>query len=92
MPADIVVGGHTHDQTDRSVDGMRVLNPGSAGMPRRHTGAGWLLIDAREDGVTVEHRRPAFDVDVVVADLHERRYPNASFVESVLRREHSFAH
>ena len=90
--ADVIVGGHTHDATDRTVGGVRALNPGSAGLPRRCVGAAWMLIDADETGVRVEHRRAAFDVDRVVVDLHQRRYPNAPFVESILRRTHRFAH
>jgi predicted phosphodiesterase len=90
--ADIVVGGHTHDPTDRVVDDVRALNPGSAGLPRRGVGAAWLMIDAGDDGIDVERRRVPFDVDAVVADLHQRGYPNAAFVESILRRAHPYAH
>jgi predicted phosphodiesterase len=90
--ADIVIGGHTHDPTDRVVNGIRALNPGSVGLPRRGVGAAWLVIDADADRVTVELRRADFDVEAVVADLHDRRYPNASFVASILRRAHRFAH
>src|SRR3954451_18573848 len=89
--AGVVVGGHTHDPTDRVVGGMRLLNPGSAGLPRRSDGASWLWIDADDDGFTVEHRAAPFDVEAVVADLHQRRYPSASFVSSILRRDHDFA-
>lgn len=89
--ADIVVGGHTHLATDRTIAGVRALNPGSTGLPRRCTGASWLLIDADETGTRVDHRRADFDVDAVISDLHGRRYPNAPFLESVLRRTHPFA-
>jgi predicted phosphodiesterase len=90
--ADVVVGGHTHVATNRSLNGMRACNPGSVGLPRRGPGASWMIIDSDERGVRIEHRRAPFDVDEVVSDLHRRRYPNASFVESVLRRTHRFAH
>jgi len=43
--ADVVVGGHTHTATDRLVDGIRVLNPGSTGIPLRPGEAGWLLLE-----------------------------------------------
>jgi predicted phosphodiesterase len=82
--AHIVVGGHTHDPTDRVVAGTRALNPGSVGLPRVAGHARWLLIDADEHQVSVELRRVAFDVATVVSDLHERGYPNASFLEDVL--------
>lgn len=82
--ADIVVGGHTHDPTDRVVAGVRALNPGSVGIPRRTGEASWLLVEADGSGVHIEHRSAAFDVDAVVSDLYGRGYPNAPFLESVL--------
>ena len=90
--ADLVVGGHTHDATDRTVDAVRALNPGSVGLPRRCVGASWMLIDADDTAVQVEHRRAPFDVDEVVADLYARRYPSAAFLESILNRTHAMAH
>lgn len=82
--ADVVVGGHTHDPTDRVVGDLRTLNPGSVGLPRRAGQASWMLIDAGEWGVEVHRRGVAFDVDEVVSDLYRRRYPNAPFLETVL--------
>ena len=82
--ADLVIGGHTHSITDRVVDGVRALNPGSAGVPHAPGTASWLLLE--DDGHTVavaQHAVP-FDVDSVVADLHRRRHPNAEFVVSIL--------
>lgn len=90
--ADLVVGGHTHVSTDRIVDGVRLINGGSTGLPRRAVGACWLLIDADAESVNVERRVVAFDVEAVVADLLHRRHPGAEFVGSILRREHAFAH
>jgi predicted phosphodiesterase len=82
--ADVVIGGHTHFVTDRSVDGIRALNPGSAGMPRTCGAAGWLLLEDRGDGVAVTHRSVPFDVAAVVSDLRRRRHPNTEFVASIL--------
>jgi len=89
--ADVVVGGHTHVPTDRVVDGVRLVNGGSVGLPRRADGACWLLIDGDEQGTRIDRRVVDFPVDEVVADLHDRRHPGAAFVSSVLRREHAFA-
>ena len=88
--APTVVGGHTHDPTDRSAAGIRALNPGSVGIPRRAGRAGWMLIEADEDGIHVDLRQVGFDVDPVVADLHARGYPNAAFIESVLAGRRAF--
>jgi predicted phosphodiesterase len=90
--ADLIVGGHTHDATDRTIGDVRALNPGSVGLPRRCVGASWLLIEAGDTYTRVEQRRVPFDVDDVVNDLHARRYPSAAFLEAILRRTHPFAH
>jgi predicted phosphodiesterase len=82
--AGIVVGGHTHHVTDRLVDGIRALNPGSTGMSRTPGVASWLLLADDGDGVAVTQRVVPFDVDAVVQDLRRRRHPNAEFVSSVL--------
>jgi predicted phosphodiesterase len=88
--ADLVVGGHTHDPTDRRVGSKRALNPGSVGLPRGSGGASWMLIETDDHGTRIEHRRAPFDVSEVVADLHARRYPNAAFVETLLNGTHWF--
>ena len=45
VSADVVVCGHTHMQFDLAVNGLRVVNSGSIGMPFGEPGAHWLLID-----------------------------------------------
>ncbi len=86
IDTDWVVGGHTHDPTDREVGGIRVLNPGSVGLPRRGGAASWMLIDSRPDRTEVEHRSAEFDVPSVVDELYRRRHPNREFIASVLAR------
>jgi putative phosphoesterase len=82
--ADIVVGGHSHLATDRFVDGIRALNPGTVGMPRGCGAASWLLLDDDGDALAVSHRSAPFDIAAVVSDLRRRRHPNAAFVTAVL--------
>jgi predicted phosphodiesterase len=94
--ADIVIGGHTHRAADRTIGGIRALNPGSTGIPELPGEAGWLLLDLDGDpgrlgapkrdraSVGVEHRMVAFDVDAVVRDLGARLHPNAEFLEAML--------
>jgi predicted phosphodiesterase len=56
--AALVVAGHTHQQDDRMVSGVRFVNAGSVGLPYEGDGdARWLWI---EDGVP-ELRRTAYD-------------------------------
>jgi putative phosphoesterase len=82
--ADIVIGGHTHAATDRLVDGIRALNPGSVGLPHNLGAASWLLIEDDGDAPAVTHRSAPFDADAVVSDLRRRRHPNAEFIASLL--------
>jgi len=84
VDTDWVVGGHTHDPTDREVAGVRVLNPGSVGLPRKGGRASWLLIDSTPTDARVEHRTARFDIAAVIAALDRRRHPNRDFVASVL--------
>ena len=79
-----MVGGHTHDPADRTVGGIRVLNPGSLGLPHSPGRASWLLIDDTGASATVHHQTSGFDVADVVAALERRRHPNRSFVTIVL--------
>jgi diadenosine tetraphosphatase ApaH/serine/threonine PP2A family protein phosphatase len=84
------VFGHTHVAFERGgPGGVRLVNPGSVGMPldgdRR---AAWAIL--HDDG-RIEHRRVAYDYGSVVADLREvgapwadrsaRRIELAQFVE-----------
>jgi predicted phosphodiesterase len=56
--AKLVVGGHTHQQDDRLVDGVRFVNAGSVGLPYEGDGdARWLWIADGEP----ELRRTAYD-------------------------------
>jgi putative phosphoesterase len=82
--ADVVIGGHTHAVTDRFVDGIRALNPGSAGQPRTCGAASWLLLEDDGETLTITHHCAPFDVDAVVSDLRRRRHPNAEFAAAVL--------
>jgi predicted phosphodiesterase len=67
----VIVAGHIHQQYDRSLDGWRVVNPGSIGMPYEgQPGAYWALL-----GPGVELRRTEYDLDQLrdsdFADLAE---------------------
>jgi predicted phosphodiesterase len=84
--ADWIVGGHTHDPTDRLVADRRVLNPGSVGLPRTIGSASWMLITADDTTATAEHSHVGFDTTAVVDALYRRRHPNRDFIASVLSR------
>jgi putative phosphoesterase len=62
---DVVLCGHTHMQFERTVDGIRIVNAGSVGMPYGTTEACWALVD----GTDVELRRTAYDLEAAAHRL-----------------------
>ena len=76
------VAGHTHIQLDRTVQGVRWVNPGSIGMPYEgEVAAFWAML-----GPEVELRRTPFDVDRAADALLASGWPEAeSFVEENVR-------
>jgi putative phosphoesterase len=70
----IVVGGHTHVQFEREVDGIRFVNAGSVGIPYEgKQGAFWALLDGEE----VEFRHTPYAVEAAVALIRSSSYPGA---------------
>lgn len=68
----VVVGGHTHRQFDRRVDGWRVINAGSVGVPYEgRAGAYWALL-----GPGVQLRRTEYDLDRTAAALRAGGFPD----------------
>ena len=67
-----VVCGHTHHQFDRRIDGTRVINAGSVGMPYEgRPGAYWALL-----GPDVEFRRTEYDVAAAAEAIRATTYPD----------------
>jgi predicted phosphodiesterase len=85
VEAALVVAGHTHQQDDRMVDGVRFVNAGSVGLPYEGSGdACWLWI---EDGVP-DLRRTPYDAAAVGRRMRDAFAPladsvNASLIEPV---------
>ena len=84
VEAALVVCGHTHHQFELEVDGTRVVNAGSVGLPYQGDAAAfWLLLDDGHVGL----RRTAYDVGPAVelfraiAELAES--VDASLVEPI---------
>jgi predicted phosphodiesterase len=65
-----VVCGHTHMQLDRTVDGIRILNAGSVGMPFAPPGAYWLLL-----GPGVRMMRTDYHLAAAEARVRATSYP-----------------
>jgi predicted phosphodiesterase len=83
----IVVCGHTHMQFDRTVDGIRVVNAGSVGMPYGEAGAYWLLL-----GPEISLRRTRYDLEDAAARIRASGYPQAEdFAENNVLKPESAA-
>lgn len=79
------VGGHTHVPMDRVWEDWRLLNPGSVGAPHAQNGAEYLIIESYADGLTVDFRRVAFDVQAVIDQLYECGVPVPAWCADKLR-------
>jgi predicted phosphodiesterase len=67
----VVLCGHTHVQFDRVVDGTRIVNAGSVGMPYEdEPGAYWALL-----GPGVQLRRTVYDVEATLRELPGTGFP-----------------
>jgi putative phosphoesterase len=78
----LIVCGHVHAQYDRHLDGKRIVNAGSVGMPYQGepVGAFWLLL-----GPDVEFRRSEYDLEHAVSEFRAVGYPGTEdLAESLL--------
>src|SRR5687767_14541531 len=81
VDAGLVVGGHTHQQDDRTVGAVRFVNAGSVGLPYEGDGAArWLWL---RDGVP-EPRRTAYDAAAAGARMLAAGWPDARSVTAAL--------
>jgi predicted phosphodiesterase len=93
VPERAVVTAHTHVAYERVVDGVRLLNPGSVGMPYEGSpvAAYWAVL-----GQNVSHRRTEYDVERAVELYRASGDPRAEeMVELLLAppsREEAIAH
>jgi predicted phosphodiesterase len=78
----VLVSAHTHIQFDRSVAGVRSVNPGSVGMPYEGKAgvAFWALL-----GPDVELRQTDYDLDEAVRRYRATDYPRVEEMVEILR-------
>jgi predicted phosphodiesterase len=76
----VVVTAHTHMQYDRVVDGVRLLSPGSVGLPYEpERGAFWALL-----GPDVELRRTDYDLEATVARIRQTVDPKRETIAEMM--------
>lgn len=78
VEAAVVVCGHTHMPFDRPVGGLRVVNPGSVGMPFGDPGAHWLLLSPDATTPRIEQRHTSYDLDAGADRIRGTTYPQAA--------------
>jgi len=76
----VVVTAHVHVQYDRTVDGVRLLSPGSVGLPYEgRPGAYWALL-----GPDVELRRTDYGVEAAVAQMRATDDPRVETIVELM--------
>ena len=77
----VVVTAHVHVQYDRKVDGVRLLCPGSVGLPYEGAvgNAYWALL-----GPDVELRRTEYDVEAAVAEMRTTDDPSVEQIVELM--------
>jgi len=82
--ADLIVLGHTHYQSKRSIGGILVVNPGSVGQPRDgKLGAAWAMYDTKSN--QCDHFVEAYDIELVETEA-KLFDPNIDYLHTILRR------
>ncbi|ULH15710.1 metallophosphoesterase family protein [Deinococcus sp. KNUC1210] len=77
------VGGHTHTPLLRTLDGWRLLNPGSVGLAYEKRGDQYVNVSRADylllDGEGVQFRRVPYDVQAVQAGILSSGMPHAAW-------------
>jgi predicted phosphodiesterase len=86
LKASLVLYGHTHRPFDRVLDGQRVVNPGSVGLPfDGDPRAAYLLVECGDTGCGVRRRRVEYDVERAVAAMELLDHPDRKRIVERLR-------
>jgi predicted phosphodiesterase len=81
VDASAFVTAHTHMQFDRHAAGLRLVNPGSVGLPYEPAPAAyWALL-----GPGVELRRTDYDVEAAIAAMLATDDPRAELIAEMMR-------
>ncbi len=86
--AEVVIAGHTHRATDRTVDGVRAVNGGCVSNPiTDDPRPSYTIVHADRDGHQVEHRRVTYDRDAFLAAVRASAHPAKDYIASFQRGE-----
>lgn len=85
LGARLVLYGHTHRPADRSVDGVRIVNVGSVGLPLDGDArAAYALVDFAGGEPAVAVRRVGYDRDGVLGELDRVGHPAREWVGGIV--------
>jgi predicted phosphodiesterase len=86
LDARLLLYGHTHRPMDRTLDGVRMVNDGSVGLPLDgDPQPAYALLDCTRHGCTVTIRRVVYDREAVLTELKRVQHPAQKWIGRVLR-------
>jgi len=86
LDARLLLYGHTHRPVDRTVGSVRLVNPGSVGLPLDgDPRPAYARLDFAGDRCEVTIRRVEYDLGAVVAELERVGHPGREWVARILR-------
>lgn len=78
--ADLICVGHFHMAMDRTLDGIRVVNPGAVSNNfAPDLRAGYAILTADANGYDVQYHRAAYDIEAVQAAIRRSGNPGAPY-------------
>jgi predicted phosphodiesterase len=86
VDARLVLYGHTHRPVNRVVDGVRLVNDGSVGLPLDgDPRPAYALLDFEEGECAVSFRRVDYDREEVIAELERVEHPSREWATRLIR-------
>ncbi len=74
--AEFLTYGHIHVSHFRHIDGRKIFNPGSIGLPfDGDPRASYVILKREENDINLDFRRVSYDINKAVKDLEESGYP-----------------
>jgi predicted phosphodiesterase len=86
LEARLTLYGHTHRPVDRTVDGIRIVNDGSVGLPLDgDPRPAYALLDFEGGRCDVTIHRVVYDREAVIGELERVEHPGREWVNGILR-------
>lgn len=86
VQTDVILFGHTHEVLDRTVGGVRLINPGAVGYPQGEEATARYALLSWDGEWRVEWRLVHYDVEAVIARLLAAERPYRRWIVETLRR------